>query len=104
MPECFFKHLSACDGRLIRAHLIPKGRMRRHFKYELGMDADEIERTIWDSRVWVPMCGGPTGIGGHHGAFDACQIRLNHVELPTGVKEFAVEYRLAWSLEADYAR
>lgn len=102
MPECFFAHLGGCEGQLVRAHLIPKSRMRRHFKYELKMSPDEIERAIWDERCWVPMCGGITGCSGHHGRLDGRQITLNRVELPTAVKEFAHEYGLEWSLERDY--
>ena len=101
--RCFFEHLGDCQGRLVRAHLIPKSRMRRHLAYELKMSPDEIERTIWDERAWIPLCGGPTGIGGHHGRLDSKQLHLNYSELPTAVKEFAEEYRLEWSLARDYA-
>lgn len=102
-PRCFFEHLGGCEGRLVRAHLIPKNRLRRHLLYERRLSNEAINTAVWDDRVWVPMCGGPTGIGGHHGMFDNKQIRLNYVELPTAVKEFAAEYGLEWSLEKDYA-
>jgi hypothetical protein len=100
MPECFFKHLGGCDGQLVKAHLIPKQRIKRETL--IGATKTQMAEVVWDPRCWVYMCGGPTGIGGHHGAFDAKQIRLNYVELPTAVKEYAEEYGLEWSLERDY--
>jgi hypothetical protein len=105
MPECFFAHLGGCEGRLVKAHLIPKQRIKREAFYRFKEDwgHKRLREHIWDPRCWAWMCGGPTGIGGHHGQFDAKQIRLNYVELPSGVKEFAEEYGLEWSLERDYA-
>ena len=118
MPECFFAHLGGCEGRLVKAHLIPKQRIKAAYSsaasraravslvpLEAPMQAlidRRSEDVIWDPRVWVPMCGGLTGIGGHHGAFDAKQIRLRRDELPEGLEEFAREYGLEWSLDRDY--
>ena len=102
MPECFFAHLGGCEGRLVKAHLIPKQRIKREVRVP-SWDVGKYQDVIWDPRVWVPMCGGPTGIGGHHGAFDAKQIRLRRDELPEGLIEFAREYGLEWSIERDYA-
>jgi len=110
MPECFFKHLGGCEGRLVKAHLIPKQRIKRelasmayHGTLPSVARKTRISDLAWDPRCWVYMCGGPTGIGGHHGQFDNKQIRLNYVELPSAVKEYAAEYGLEWSLEHDYA-
>ena len=91
-PVCFFAAYGPCDGRLIRGHLIPKQRVKREAKA-----AD-----VWDARCWVPCCGGPTGIGGHHGMLDGGKIRLTRAELPPAVEEFAAEYGLVWSLQRDY--
>ena len=101
MPECFFHHLGGCEGRLVKAHLIPKQRIKRE-RWSKLLPVSRRQSIIWDPRVWVPMCGGLTGIGGHHGAFDAKQIRIRRDELPEGLEEFAREYGLAWSLERDY--
>lgn len=108
--ECFFAHLGGCQGRLVKAHLIPKQRIRRELvpaRYPAGSSArkrfrERVDGAVWDSRCWAWMCGGATGLGGHHGAFDAKQIELHRNDLPKGLEEFAVEYGLAWSLEADY--
>jgi hypothetical protein len=126
--ECFFARrpgAGACDGALIRAHLIPAQRIKR--EYPRGAYASEgqpwvpvprdvdpelrrrapgmfkpLDEIVWDPRVWVPLCGGPTGIGGHHGKFDGRSIRLRREDLPAAVEEFAAQYGLGWSLERDY--
>ena len=119
MPECFFAHLGGCEGQLVRAHLIPKQSLKR----EIGARIDphcqyvprfcpygsacadcgesEVLRAVWDLRCWRWMCGGVTGIGGHHGAFDAKQIRLD--EWPEDFLEFLRAYGIEWMAEA-YAR
>ena len=75
-----------CDGYLVRAHLIPKQTIRRETQ---GAD-------LWDDRVWVPVCGGPTGIGGHHGQLDYSRtLRIPRDALPAAVEEFAFEHNLA---------
>lgn len=103
---------SACSGVLIRAHLIPAQRIRRNtitLRSSIGRrwpvtvpEKAELDRIVWDRRVWVPMCGGVTGIGGHHGMVDARQLRIERAWIPAAVEEFAEEYGLGWSLEADY--
>lgn len=115
-----------CDGRLIRAHLIPQGRIRWRFRrgaYRLagettwtpvsrhvlvpdlgpGGHSKPLDAVLWDERVWVPMCGGPTGIGGHHGQLDySGKLRIPRELLPPGLEEFAREHGLVWSLDRDY--
>lgn len=133
-----------CDGRLVRAHLIPKQRIKREyplgvwwapgevyavvrngrngslvrvvrsFRWERGhtlpdvrpVDLDVAEVTVdelvWDGRCWVPVCGGPTGCGGHHGAFDGRRIMVSRVDLPGAVEDFARDCALEWSLDRDY--
>lgn len=103
IPTCFFAHRGDCDGRLVKAHLIPKQRIKREFPKSLeNLDIPTRLEILWDPRCWTWMCGGPTGLGGHHGAFDAKQIRIRRSHLPEGVEEFAAEYGLEWSLERDY--
>ena len=101
MPECFFAHLGGCEGRLVKAHLIPKQALKRELATKLwkgGMgQVDAREAAIglaWDGSVWRWMCGGPTGLGGHHGQFDAKQIRLDG--LPEDLVGFLREWDLEW--------
>jgi hypothetical protein len=119
MPECFFAHLGGCEGRLVKAHLIPKSSIKRELSARLGRHcvhtpktcpygavcADcgmaEILAAIWDERCWRWMCGGAVGLSGHHGAYDAKQIRLD--EWPQDFVEFLVEHEIHWMTEA-YAR
>lgn len=101
LMECFFAHLGGCEGRLVQAHLIPKQRIRREVLHLLPHDV-EAHTVLWDPRCWAWMCGGISKLGGHHGAFDAKQIDLHRDDLPEGLEEFAAEYGLTWSLEADY--
>ena len=99
-PRCFFEHLGGCEGRLVRAHLIPKQRIKREV---LSISYNRTREILWDPRCWRWMCGGLTGLGGHHGQFDNKQIRIRYDELPAAVKEYAAQYGLEWSLERDYA-
>jgi hypothetical protein len=97
-----------CDGQLIRAHLIPKQRIKREWMRRdvrvMASPKDKLalELAIWDQRVWVPACGGPMGNAGHHGAFDSKQLYVPRWALPPGVEEYAREYGLVWSLDRDY--
>lgn len=82
-----------CDGRLVRAHLIKQQTIRR----EVGPEH------VWDDRVWIPVCGGPTGVGGHHGQLDFSRsLRIPRDALPVMVEEFAAEHGLTWWLEREY--
>src|SRR6516165_8667515 len=56
--------MPSCSGRLVKAHLIPQQVLLRELASEVSAPL------VWDERVWVWACGGVTGIGGHHGAFD----------------------------------
>lgn len=92
-----------CDGELVKAHLIPKQRIRRELK--AGRSDEQLEALVWDPRVWVPVCGGPTGIGGHHGMLDYSRtVRIPREILPAGLEEFAREHGLSWSLDRDYGQ
>jgi hypothetical protein len=104
-PSCWFEYLGGCDGRLVKAHLIPKQRIVREIPLRRMGVAErrrELYDTVWNERCWTWMCGGPTGIGGHHGAFDAKQIRIQPWDLPPSLLEYAQEYGLEWCLERDY--
>lgn len=89
-----------CDGRLIRAHLIPRQRIVREVTKTLPKD--EAFEVIWDERVWVPVCGGVMGNAGHHGMFDGKSLRVPRWALPEGVEEYAAQYGLGWSLDREY--
>jgi hypothetical protein len=92
-PECFFAHLGGCEGRLVKAHLVPKQTLKR----ELHLDKTFPNplTPIWDSRCWRWMCGGwGYGSSGHHGAYDAYQIRLH--AWPEDFLEFLREYDIEW--------
>lgn len=87
----------ACDGRTVRVHLIPRQLLKR----ELSR-ADAL-RAIEDPRSWVPGCGGPTGIGGHHGQLDyARTLRVPRGRLPAEVELLAAELGLTWWLDREY--
>lgn len=84
-----------CDGQLVRAHLIPKQRIKREV-------VEHLDLVVWDPRVLVPACGGPTGIGGHHGMLDGKQLSVPRSALPVGLEAFAAEHGLSWSLDRDF--
>jgi hypothetical protein len=116
--SCWFAQLSdagPCDGRLVRCHLLTKQLLARTFPqgavYVAGYwraaprysDPDRsLVSLLDDPRVWVPGCGGVSGIGGHHGQYDHLQKRIGRSELPAGVEEFAKEFGLQWWLERRY--
>lgn len=82
-----------CDGQLRKCHLIPKQTIRR----EIG------KRYEWDERSWVWGCGGPTGIGGHHGMLDySRKLRIPRHALPSSLEEFAEAHGLGWYLDRTY--
>jgi hypothetical protein len=102
-PGCFFAGRPGwgpCDGPLIRAHLIAKQFIKREVfsaRRAQGLTSAQARAGVtdvaWDDRVWVPCCGGPTGIGGHHAELDSplSMVRLPRAALPEGVEEFAAE-------------
>lgn len=83
--------MTACEGELVRCHLIPRQVLKK-----AGADVN-------DPRSWVWGCGGPTGIGGHHGMLDhSKQLRLPRASLPSGIEELAYEVGLTWWLTREY--
>lgn len=129
-PSCFFagfEDVTACDGRLVRAHLISKQELRKAFPKGAWKDGDfwlprlpfealtdtetaagwthrTLDELQADPRVWVPCCGGMTGIGGHHGQLDNpnSRLRVPRDLLPAAVDEFAVEYRIEMVIDRLY--
>lgn len=125
--RCFFEGRDGaglCEGALVRAHLIAKQRIKRAFPKGAWKDGDfwlprppfealtdpetaagwtrlELQDIQDDPRCWVPMCGGSTGIGGHHGRFDNANdvLSIPRVDLPEAVEDFAVEFRLVMELD-----
>jgi hypothetical protein len=94
--QCWFSDLpdsGPCDGRLRMCHLIPAQLIRR----EVGRNH------VWDDRVWVWGCGGPTGIGGHHGRLDYSRtLKIPRHRLPADVLDFADEFGLMWWVDREY--
>lgn len=82
-----------CDGRLIRAHLIPRQVIKR-------AGGDPL-----DPRSWEWACGGPTGLGGHHGMLDySRKLRIPRTDLPPELVEFALELGLVPWLDRTYGQ
>lgn len=80
-----------CAGRLVKAHLLPKQLLRRE-----GLPP-------WHDAVWVPLCGGPTGIGGHHGQLDHSRtLKIPRAALPPELEAYAEKHGLSWWLEREY--
>jgi hypothetical protein len=99
-PACWFAETlgapaGMCDGQLVRAHLVPKQAVWREIRW---LD-ESTSLTLWDERAWVWACGGPTGIGGHHGMFDSGRIAVPPEKLPTGLREYLAELGLEWMIE-----
>jgi hypothetical protein len=100
---CFLAQFSdkPCEGRLIRAHLIPRQVIRR----ELGGRKHGYGWTTIadDPRCWVWACGGALGPSGHHGMLDHSRtLRIPREALPAGIEAFAEEYGLGWWLDRTY--
>jgi hypothetical protein len=100
VARCFLAAFSdrPCDGRLIRAHLIPRQLLRR----ESGTRLRYLD-VVNDPRSYVMACGGPMGNAGHHGMLDASRtLRIPRGALPVGVEAFAEELGLGWWLDREY--
>lgn len=107
--RCFFAHAGPCNGRLVRAHLIPRSYLKREYHWGIVQDTNgwrplqrgedrydlphrSLNDLVNDPRSWVPCCGGPQGISGHHGALDHSRtLKLPREALPAGLEEFAAE-------------
>lgn len=123
---CWFAHLPGagpCDGRLVRCHLIPKQLLAREFgkgaylvngrwlpsveaRFVRGFPTSLPYRSVKnlqdDERAWVPGCGGPSGLEGHHGMLDGFKLALPRRLLPDAVIEYACELGLLWWIDKHY--
>lgn len=93
---CYLRRLGyqTCNGRLQRAHMIPKQRIKQAGITDLDV--------IWDERVWRHVCSA------HHHALDMKFIYLTEAEYPESVGEWAAEHGFyflspsaGWRKEAD---
>jgi hypothetical protein len=75
-------HGDPCSGRMQKAHLIPKRRMK-------GLDWEDI----WDRRVWVWICEH------HHQALDGPYLTLNRNDYPPSVLDWALDHGFYWNDE-----
>ncbi len=94
-PRCFLVQFSTvpCDGRLVRAHLIPRQVLKREWH---GC-------AINDPRSFMWACGGPMGASGHHGMLDSARtLRIPRERLPRVLEELAEELGLTWWLDREY--
>jgi hypothetical protein len=92
--SCWFEYLGGCEGRLVKAHLVPKSAIKKELRRP-GRGTGYIKAAISDPRCWRWMCGGlGYGNAGHHGAYDAYQIRLH--AWPEDFLQFLREYDIEW--------
>lgn len=127
---CFFAgwpDVTPCEGQLVRAHLIAKGRIKKAFRNGAWRDGERwinripdealddpetiaawrhltLEEIQADRRCWIPVCGGLTGIGAHHGQLDnpSSKLRLTRAQLTLDVEEFAAEFGFEALLDREY--
>ena len=98
MPECFFAHLGGCEGRLVKAHLVPKSRLKIEMRTRTDLGHDGLDEAIWDPRCWRWMCvGHGYGNVGHHGMSDAYQLPR---ECPDDLFEYLRDHDLEWMATA----
>ena len=99
MKGCFLARFSdrPCEGRLIRAHLIPRQLINREVPFEIR------DLAIQHPGSWVAACGGVMGNAGHHGMLDASRtLRVPREALPEQTEELAVLLGLEWWLDREY--
>lgn len=99
MTRCFLAQFSdqPCQGRLIRAHLLPKQLLKREIGEGWAKVAD-------DRRSWVPSCGGLVGLAGHHHELDYHSLQIPRESLPAGLQELCEELGLSWYLDRRFGR
>jgi hypothetical protein len=101
-PDCYLvmhgvmvPHMTPCEGRLIKVHLIAQQTLKR----------EGLRQFLDDPAVWVWGCGGIMGITGHHGHLDSSKrLRIYREALPVATREFAVVHGLEWYLDRYYPR
>jgi hypothetical protein len=115
MSACWLAQFAdtPCDGRPVKAHLIPRQLLAREFpdgftvEDELGEYTVPLDALIENPSTWVWACGGPMGNGGHHGMLDsrsghANVLRVPRAMLPRRVEWFAADVGLDWWLDREY--
>lgn len=129
-PVCFFAgwpDIAACDGPLVRMHLVAQQKIRKAFPKGAWKDGDrwvnrlpfealtddetaagwthlDLDEIQADRRCWVPGCGGATGLTGHHGRLDNPNdpLRIPRALIPLETEEFAVEFGFELLLDGMY--
>lgn len=117
---CFFAgwpDAGACDGQLVRGHIVPRQLLKRTYPHGALLDEDgwrpmtryedrydlrhrTLQDLIDDQRSWVPVCGGATGVGAHHGRLDIARtLRIPRERIPEGTEQYAAELGLGWYLD-----
>lgn len=114
---CFLAQFSEtpCDGQLVRCHLLPRRELKKLWKlvhestYATAEQVAALEPFLTfrdlseDERTWVPGCGGPVGLSGHHGELDHSRtLRVPRDRLPAGVEEIARELGFVWYLDREF--
>jgi hypothetical protein len=106
---CYLARFSKkpCNGRIVKAHLIPRRHLRQQFHRlrRLGVDLPwaNAQELIDDPATWVPACGGVVGNSGHHGELDFSRtLRVPWSAIPDRTKALAALLRLDWWLEREY--
>jgi hypothetical protein len=92
--RCWLKQFTdtPCDGRMDRAHLLPRQLMRRELK-----GRPDLPALLVDGRGWMPACRA------HHSAFDTARpMRVPRSSLPEGLESFAEGLGLLWWIEREY--
>ena len=101
-PNCFLArhgvfeggHMPNCQGRLVRAHLIPQRLLR-----VTGIS----QELWWSDPLWVWACGGISGSSGHHGHLDSSRrLRLLRDSIPRATERFADAHGLTWYLDREF--
>ena len=109
------RDVGACDGPLVRCHLIPRQLLRREVwpnantiaaqweQYGWGPFPVALRDLFWLPGMWVPGCGGICGSDGHHGMLDrARSLRIPFNALPPETVDVAARLGLSWWLEREY--
>ena len=111
MSACWLAQFAStpCDGRLVKAHLIPRQLLRRECPNGFTVEDEDgaytiaLDKLIEDRSTWVWACGGPMGDGGHHGMLDQSRtLRVPRAMLPRRVEWFAEALGLEWWLDRTY--
>lgn len=113
-PDCWLQRhgemeggrvMPPCDGRLIKAHLIPRQLLDREFPNGTTILGTyyTLEDLLDHTATWVLACGGPMGNAGHHGYLDvARRLRVPWRALPPATIGLARVLGLDWWLRREY--